>query len=111
MANIHNDVTEASELGSSYIFCEKVAEYLISWTVLNCDMLAFLHICNEEVSGVHVLHPVAAQCSLISFNLFATQIILMYLCWSERISLSAEEVTHPQNGWHTLMHANHLYLG
>ena len=29
----------------------------------------------------------------------------------KRVSLSAKEVTHPQNGWHALMHTNHLRLG
>ena len=35
MADVHDDITEGSELGSSYRFCEKVADHLISWTTLN----------------------------------------------------------------------------
>ena len=82
----------------SYRFCEEVAGHFISWTVLNCDVLALLYICDKEVSDVHVPHFLAARCSSISLKLLATQVILMYFCRPKRVSLSVKEITHPQNG-------------
>ena len=97
MADVHDDVAETSELGSSHMFCEEITNHLISWTVFNCNVLAFLYISNKEISDVCVPCSFAAQCSSICFKLFTTQVILMYLCWPERISLSIKEVKHPQD--------------
>ena len=60
IADVHDDAAKASELGSTYRLCEEVANHFISWTVLNCDLLTLLHICNEESSDVHVPRPFVA---------------------------------------------------
>ena len=60
MADVNDDFEEKTELGPPYKFCEEIADHLISWTVLNCNVFEFLHISNKEISDVHVPRSFAA---------------------------------------------------
>jgi hypothetical protein len=66
-------------------------------------VLTLLHVCNEGISDVHVSCSFAARRSSICFELLAMQWVLMYFCWSDRVSLSLD-VKHPQYGGHVLMY-------
>ena len=98
MDNVHDDVAEGNKLGFSYRFDQEITDYFISWTVVNCNVLTLLHVCNEEISDVGVSCSFAAWRSSVCFELLATQITLMYFCWPERVSLSLKEVMHPHYG-------------
>ena len=60
MANVHDDVAEATELGSSYRFGKETTDHFIRWAVVTRNVLTLLYVYNEEVYGVHVSYSLAA---------------------------------------------------
>ena len=44
MANVHDGVVEATELGSSYRLHEETTDHFISWAVVNRNVLKLLYV-------------------------------------------------------------------
>ena len=60
MVDVHDDITEPTELGASQWLGEEVSNHFISWAVLDGNVLAFDDVGNKEVSNVHVPRAFAA---------------------------------------------------
>ena len=54
MADVHDDVTKLTELGSFNRLGEEITYHLVSWTVFEREMFLFDNIGDEEVSYIHV---------------------------------------------------------
>ena len=108
MANVHDDVSEVTELSSTFRFGEEVTNHFISWAVVNCNMVTFLHIFNKKIPDLRVSSSFVTWRSYVCFGLLPPQAVLLYFCWSERISLSFEEATHQQYDGHVLVHHDPL---
>ena len=60
MTGIHDDIAEAADFCSTHILGEEITNHLVCLALIDGDMLALGHVCDEEIQDVHVVGVYAA---------------------------------------------------
>ena len=60
MADVHDDVTKSTELGSSNRLGEEITDHLVGRAIFEREVFSFDDIGNEKMSYIHVPCPLAA---------------------------------------------------
>ena len=60
MADVHDDIAEASEFCYPHRLGEEITDHLVCWAVIYGDVLAFGHVRDEAIPDVRVVGVFAA---------------------------------------------------
>ena len=108
MANIHDDIAEASEFCSLHRLGEEITNHLVCWTVVDGDVLVLGYAPNEEITDVHVTGATAAGRPPVQFQEHRACVVLVERGRLEGIPLCLEKISSPHECGHVFVHCDHL---